>query len=52
MLFKSPRSKPIPSHLHTTLRDGKIEQVSTLKFLGVHINEPFSWKKECQISSL
>ena len=48
VLFKSPRSKPTPSHLHTTLRGKKIEQVSTLKFLRVHIDEHLSWTKHAK----
>ena len=48
MLFKSPRSKPISSHLHIIFRDKKIEQVSRLKFLGVHIDEHLSWTKHAK----
>ena len=50
-LFKSSLSKPIPSHLHITFRGKKIEQVSTLKILGVHVNKHLCWNKTRQISS-
>ena len=43
ILFRSSKSKPPPINLTVTLRNMKIEQVTTMKFLGVHIDEHLTW---------
>ena len=43
ILFRSSKSKPPPTNLTVTLRNIKIEQVTTMKFLGVHIDEHLTW---------
>ena len=39
ILFRSSKSQPPPTNLTVTLRNIKIEQVTTMKFPGVHIDE-------------
>ena len=43
MLFRSTKSKTPPSDQSISLRKLDIEQVSSLKFLGVHIDEHLTW---------
>ena len=43
MLFRSTKSKTPPSGQSISLRKLDIEQVSSLKFLGVHIDEHLTW---------
>ena len=43
MLFRSTKSKTSNSGQSITLRKLDIEQVSTLKFFGVHIDEHLTW---------
>ena len=43
MLIHSPRTKGTTPILHIHLGGTKIDQVSTFKFLGIHINDTLTW---------
>ena len=43
MLFRSKHSNTQHTNLNLIIRNNKIEQVSSLKFLGVYIDEYLSW---------
>ena len=43
MLIHSPRTKGTTPLLHIHLGGTKIDQVSTFKFLGIHINDTLTW---------
>ena len=43
MLFRSTKSKTPPSGQSISLRKLDIEQISSLKLLGVHIDEHLTW---------
>ena len=45
ILFKSIRSKTPPTHLTLKFRKINIEKVSSIKLLGITINEHLSWKE-------
>ena len=44
IIFRTPNSKAPPANLKLLLRKESIEQVSTIKFLGVIVHEHLSWK--------
>ena len=45
VLFRSSNSRQFCSNFDLYLRHSKVEQVSSIKFLGVYINEHLSWSK-------
>ena len=45
LLFRTPNSKTRPINLFSTFRGCNIEKVSSLKLLGVIVNEHLSWKE-------
>ena len=48
MLFRSTKSKTPPSDQSISLRKLDIEQVSSFKFLGVHIDEHLTWSVQAK----
>ena len=49
MLFKTPNSKTLPVNLFLIFRGCNIEKVSSIKLLGVSVNEHLSWKEHIML---
>ena len=49
MLFKTPNSKTLPVNLLLIFRGCNIEKVSSIKLLGVIVNEHLFWKEHIML---